>query len=216
MNDKSNETQNYLKKKDALVFDRMLIKPERSLNTALTYSEALRYDALMNGIVYLDQEIDSDCESISVIEMNHLDTVLPNNTGMTVHITSPGGGVYHALAIYDAMRRISRNRRVLTFVTGYAASAATIVMQAGDTRLASPNARFMMHEIRHHSYGIETASEVKDNLKEIEILNNTFLDILSKRCGRDPEEISKLIARKDHWMSAQEAKDWGLIDSILE
>jgi len=182
----------------------------------LSYSEWLRYQDLANGIIYLDEPIREHTTSrilkeISEIRRRQLPTV-------TIIISSPGGGAYYALAIYDALRNLAKKGvKIIALVEGWAASAAAmIVLQAADKRTAYPSARFLLHETRRWVFfAVERTSDLKDEVKEMDALSERIISILAKRCKKTKSEVRNLIERKEVWMSASEAKDWALIDKIV-
>jgi len=139
------------------------------------------------------------------------------NKVITIRIISPGGEVYPSFAIYDNLRLISKKGiKIEAIVEGFAASAAAaIVLQAADVRKCLPSSRFLLHEVSRWAFGSEKASDLKDEAKEIEILTNMIINILSERSGKSVSDVKNLVERKEIWFSAQEALDWGLIDEII-
>lgn len=183
----------------------------------ITLDDTLRYDDIKNGRLYL-----LDCiTTFSVAELiQEADVAVRlGNKKLTLQILSPGGEVYASFAMYDYFRSIS-NKGVKTtaVVLGYAASAAAaIALQAADVRTCYPSTRFLLHEIRRWSFGgVEKTSDLKDETREFDALNKMITDILIKRCGKTEKEISDLTERKEIWLSAKEALDWGLIDKIIK
>lgn len=138
--------------------------------------------------------------------------------GLNVLLISPGGCVYHAFALYDELRLLS-SEGIQIIVTAYgmcASAAAMILLQAGDVRRATPSTSFLIHEIRRISAGEERASEAADELKEMQRLTDMCVKLLSRRCNKTESVVRKVFERKEIWMPAVEAKDWGLIDEIIE
>lgn len=185
--------------------------------TGFNYTDWLRHEDLMNGIVAIDEAIDEDCASRVLSEINAL--VRNGSKEVTIQISSPGGGAYYAFAIYDAIRQLSeRGIGTKAIVTGWAASAAAmIVLQAADERLSYPSARFLLHEARRWIFfAVERTSDLKDELQELDAITERIIDILALRCKRTREEIRNRIDRQEIWMSATEAQKWGLIDGIVQ
>lgn len=135
---------------------------------------------------------------------------------LTVTIVSAGGSAYAAMAMYDDLREMQHKGWYITAkVKGYAASAAAmIVLQAANRRVASENARFLIHEVRQFKFGLERKSDSIDELREITALTDQICRIIAKRSGKSPEEVHKTFERKEVWFSAAEALEWGLIDEV--
>lgn len=187
---------------------------------ASTYNleDDLRLAELNEGIVCIDF-VFNDYNARRV--MRELEFVARTRGSKTINLymNSPGGGAYPALAVHDAILHVrGKGVPVICTVEGYAASAAAmIVLQAAEMRLARPNARFLLHEIRRWVFfEMQRASDLKDEVKEMEALTRQILAILEKRCGHPAKEIEHLISRTEVWMSAEEARSWGLIDGVVE
>jgi len=180
------------------------------------YRDWLRYTDLINGVILLDETIREYSASAILSEIRDIKRRKLHE--VNVVISSPGGGAYYAFAIYDALRELSeKGIKVKAVVQGWAASAAAmIVLQAADERIAYPSARFLVHECRRWVFfAVERSSDLKDEVKEMDAITERIFEIMSNRCKKTREEIHSLIERKEIWMSANEAKDWGLIDKIL-
>ena len=134
-------------------------------------------------------------------------------------ITSPGGSAYHALALYDRLISL-KNVGVKTeaYVEGWAASAASmIVLQAMNKRYATANSRFLIHEPRRWTFmARERVSDMQDETKEMVALSDIVNSIMAKRCKKSSKDIDRVVSRKEVWMSAREAKAFGLIDGIVQ
>lgn len=144
-------------------------------------------------------------------EQDHISTVY-------LRLMSPGGEVYPSLALYDTIRAFRGAGRFHfeAEVRGYAASAASmIVLQAADHRLAQPSARFLVHEVSKFSFGPQTTSGSEDEAKEMRSLLEYIENLIAERSGRTHAEVHEAIERRDHWMSAHEALEFGLIDEVI-
>ena len=129
-----------------------------------------------------------------------------------VTINSPGGEAYTGLGIYDTLRATSCP--VHTLVNGLCASAGIVIALSGEkaTRAATSSARFMIHQPSGGAQG--TASDIEIKAENMKALREMYFEIIAKRCGRSVEEVTSK-AKRDFWLSAQEAKEYGLIDKII-
>jgi ATP-dependent Clp protease protease subunit len=184
-------------------------------DVGFTYSDWLRFKDVENGVVRLDGEVDQYTVSMILSELNFIVRSKKWNE-ITLIISSEGGTIYDAFALYDVLKQISKSGiKITAVVQGWAASAASmIVLQAADVRRAMASSRFLLHEPSRWTVGSEKVSEGRDDLKEIEKLADMILNVLASRCHHTPEKIKKFIERRDVWMSAEEALAWGLIDEV--
>src|SRR5206468_2492056 len=129
-----------------------------------------------------------------------------------LYINSPGGDADAGLAIYDAMHLVSPD--VSTTCVGMAASAAAVILAGGakGKRLSLPNSRMLIHQASAGMQG--TAADIEVHAREILRLNARITELLASDTGQSVERIERDINR-DYWMSAIEAKEYGLIDSIV-
>jgi len=130
-----------------------------------------------------------------------------------VILNSVGGGVYDGLLVYDTIRKLAETgTNIVCEARGLAASMGSILLQGGTERVATPNTRFLIHEVSDFMWG--KTSEIEDEVEELKKVNEMMVKILAERTGRSPEEIHKIWHKKDVWMSAEEALRFGLIDKI--
>jgi ATP-dependent Clp protease, protease subunit len=171
------------------------------------YSRLLR-----ERIVFLVGPVNEQSASLIVAQLLFLESENPDKD-ISFYINSPGGSVYDGLAIYDTMQFIKP--AVSTLCTGFAASMGTFLLTAGERgkRYALPNARIMIHQPSGGSQG--TAADVEIQAKEVLYLRERLNAITAERTGRSIEEIARDTDR-DNFMSASEAKGYGLIDDVLE
>ncbi|MGF6773196.1 ATP-dependent Clp protease protease subunit [Paraburkholderia sp. GAS199] len=171
------------------------------------YSRLLR-----ERIVFLVGPVNDQSASLIVAQLLFLESENPDKD-ISFYINSPGGSVYDGLAIYDTMQFIKPE--VSTLCTGFAASMGTFLLTAGQRgkRYALPNARIMIHQPSGGSQG--TAADVEIQAKEVIYLRGRLNAMMAERTGRTVEEIERDTDR-DNFMSAQAAKDYGLVDEVLE
>ena len=176
---------------------------------------ALETAALNAGIIDYRCSIEQVWSSHFLNKLMYL--VARKISPVKIYITSPGGEVYIANAIYDAL--ISAGTKGITtvgIVEGYAASAASMIMLQGcSTRLAAPSARLHMHEpsqwiVFEHL----KASTMEDEVKEMQELTRRIAHNIAKRAHKTDEEIMEFFKRRERWMSAGEAMDFGFIDGL--
>jgi len=132
---------------------------------------------------------------------------------IVLYINSPGGVVYSGLAIYDTMQYL--RSRVSTMCVGMAASAAAVLLAAGHKglRVALPHARIMIHQPHGGARG--QVSDIEIQAREVRYLKDTIIEIMSKSCGKSKDVVT-LDMDRDNYVSAATAKEYGLIDEILE
>ena len=166
---------------------------------------------LMDRIIFLGTPINDDVANIVIAQMLFLEA---DNPGRDIHLylNSPGGSVSAGLAIYDTMQFMSSP--VNTICMGMAASMGCFLLAGGTNgkRSALPHARIMMHQPSGGSQG--TASDIEIAAREILYLRSNMNELMAKHTGRAVEQIERDFDR-DRYMSAAEAKDYGIIDQIV-
>src|SRR5687768_264082 len=166
---------------------------------------------LMDRIIFLGTEIDDDVSNIVIAQMLFLEA---DNPGRDIHLylNSPGGSVSAGLAIYDTMQFMTSP--VNTICMGFAASMGCFLLAGGSKgkRSALPHARIMMHQPSGGSQG--TAADIEIAAREILYLRGKMNELMAKHTGRAVEQIERDFDR-DRYMSAEEAKEYGIIDQIV-
>jgi len=165
---------------------------------------------LKERVVFLGTPIDDTIASLTIAQLIFLESEDPDKD-INLYINSPGGSVSAGLAIYDTMQYIRPD--VSTICVGMAASMAAVLLAGGakGKRAALPNARIMIHQPWGGVQG--TASDISIQAEEILKTKKRINEILSSHSGRPLETIQKDTDR-DYYLSAQESKDYGLIDTI--
>jgi len=167
---------------------------------------------LENRIVFLVGEIDYAKASEVIMKLLYLDN-LKRNSEISLYINSPGGSVDDTMAIYDTMRFIASP--VATYCIGRAESGAALILGAGKkgSRFALPHAKIMLHQ----PWGGVTgqAADIKIQAEEIAKARAMINEILARHTGQPVEKIAQETER-DHYMTAEEAKAYGLIDEVLQ
>jgi ATP-dependent Clp protease protease subunit len=167
---------------------------------------------IMDRIIFLGLPVDDNIANIITAQLLFLESV-DAKKDVLLYINSPGGSVYAGLGIYDTMQLVTPD--VSTICTGLAASMAAVLLAGGckDKRSALPHSRIMIHQPMSGMQG--PASDMEISLKQTLSVKNDLYNILSSHSGKKFEEIEK-DADRDFWMKAIEAKEYGLIDEVLE
>lgn len=167
---------------------------------------------LKERIIFIVGPIDDNVANLVVAQLLFCESENADKD-VQLYINSPGGSVTSGLAIYDTMQFI--NCEVSTLCIGQAASMGAFLLAGGTKgkRFALPNARVMIHQPSGGSQG--QASDIEIQAKEILYLRERMNAIMAEHTGRTPEEIAKDTER-DNFMTAEQAKEYGMIDTILE
>jgi ATP-dependent Clp protease protease subunit len=167
---------------------------------------------LKNRIVFVGTPIDDQIANIIVAQLLYLNKE-DGEAPIQMYINSPGGQVYSGLAIYDTMQMISNP--ISTVAVGVTASFGTVLLTAGaeGQRYALPHATIHMHQPVGGAQG--QATDIEIQAQEILRLRQRLNAILAHHTGQDVEQIKKDTER-DFWMNAEDAKEYGILDEILE
>ena len=181
---------------------------ERTLNVAQmdVFSRLM-----MDRIIFLGTPNNDDVANIIQAQLLFLESSDPNKD-IQIYFNSPGGSVYAGLGIYDTMQYIRSD--VATICTGMAASMAAVLLCAGahGKRSALKHSRVMIHQPMGGAEG--QASDIEITAKEILKLREELYEIIANHSHQDIEKV-RLDSDRDHWMIAEEAKEYGMIDEIL-
>lgn len=168
---------------------------------------------LKERILFLNDEVNAATANIIIAQLLHL-AYEDSKKDIYFYINSPGGSVYDLLAIYDTMNYIKPE--VQTIVTGLAASAAAVLLASGakGKRIALPHSKIMIHQ--PHGGGVTgTITDQEINLKEAVRIKQTLEEIMTKNTGQKAEKIHVDMER-DFYMTAEEAKKYGIVDAVIE
>jgi ATP-dependent Clp protease protease subunit len=182
---------------------------ERQLNIA---SMDVFSRLMMDRIIFLGLPIDDYVANIIQAQLLYLDSTDPGKD-IQVYFNTPGGSVYAGMGIYDTMQYISAD--IATICTGMAASMGAILLTAGKKgkRSALKHSRIMIHQPMGGAEG--NASDIEITVKEILKLKKELYEIIALHSGNPIEKVEK-DADRDYWMTSQEAKEYGMIDEILQ
>ena len=170
------------------------------------------YSRLLNErIIFLGTPISEDIANLVVAQLIHLESEDPDKD-VSIYINSPGGSVYAGLAIYDTMQFIKPD--VQTICVGIAMSMGALLLAGGadGKRMSLPNSKILIHQVSSAFQG--QATDIEIHAKEIIDVRRRLDEILAKHTKQDLEKVAKDTER-DYFMSADEAKDYNLIDRVI-
>jgi len=171
------------------------------------------YSRLLNErIVFLGTPISEDIANLIVAQLIHLESEDPDKD-ISIYINTPGGSVYAGLAIYDAMQFIKPD--IQTICVGVAMSMGALLLAGGtnEKRMALPNSKILIHQVSGGFSG--QATDIEIHAKEIIDVRRRLDEIVAKHTGQDLEKVAKDTER-DYFMSAEEAKEYNLVDRVIE
>lgn len=137
---------------------------------------------------------------------------LKTRDSITVHINSVGGDLYAGISIYNRLKALPAN--ITTINDGLAASAGSIIFQAGNTRQVNAGSNIMVHQAMGMLFGYYQTKDLKQIIKQLDAGNKAAVNIYAEASGRDPEEMKAMVDRET-WLTGQEAVDAGLADEVI-
>lgn len=181
---------------------------ERPMNIAVmdVYSRLM-----MDRIIFLGYPVTDEVANIITAQLLFLEST-DRTRDVQLYINSPGGGVYAGLGLYDTMQFITPD--IATICTGMAASMAAVLMAAGAAgkRTALKHSRIMMHQPSAGAMG--QASDVEITVNEVRKVKRELYEVLAYHTGQEVDKVAK-DCNRDYWMTAPEAKEYGLVDEVL-
>jgi ATP-dependent Clp protease protease subunit len=171
------------------------------------------YSRLLNErIIFLGTEISEDIANLIVAQLIHLESEDPEKD-ISIYINSPGGSVYAGLAIYDTMQFIKPDLQ--TICVGVALSMGALLLAGGASgkRLALPNSKILIHQLSGGFQG--QATDIEIHAKEIIDVRGRLDQIIATHTGQALEKVAKDTER-DYFMSAEEAKEYSIVDRVIE
>jgi ATP-dependent Clp protease protease subunit len=170
------------------------------------------YSRLLNErIIFLGTPITEDIANLIVAQLIHLESEDPDKD-ISLYVNSPGGSVYAGLAIYDTMQYIKP--KIQTICVGVAMSMGALLLSGGAAgkRLALPNAKILIHQVSGGFSG--QATDIEIHAREIIDIRRKLDEIIAKHTGQPLEKVSQDTDR-DYFMSAEEAKEYNIIDRVI-
>ena len=171
------------------------------------------YSRLLNErIIFLGTPITEDIANLIVAQLIHLESEDPDKD-ISIYVNSPGGSVYAGLAVYDAMQFIKPD--VSTICVGVAMSMGALLLAGGakEKRMALPNSKILIHQVSGGFSG--QASDIEIHAKEIIDVRQRLDEIIAHHTGQPLEKVAKDTER-DYFMSAEEAKEYSIVDRVIE
>ena len=171
------------------------------------------YSRLLNDrIVFIGTAIDDHIANLVVAQMLFLQ-MADQKKDINLYINSPGGSVTAGLAIYDTMQFVTCD--VATYCVGIAASMGAVLLAAGTRgkRYALPNSDIMIHQVSGGAQG--TASDVERTVEWMFKIKKRLIHILSQHTGKTEEQV-QTDSDRDYWMSAEDARAYGLVDEVVK
>ena len=169
------------------------------------------YSRLLNErIIFLGTPIDDQIANLIIAQLIHLESEDPDKD-ISIYINSPGGSVYAGLAVYDTMQYIKPD--VQTVCVGIAMSMGAVLLGGGTPgkRMALPNSKILIHQVSSGFQG--QATDIEIQAREVINIKRRLEEILAFHTGQESEKVSKDMER-DYFMTAEEARDYGIIDTV--
>jgi ATP-dependent Clp protease protease subunit len=166
---------------------------------------------LAERIIFLGTPVDDQIANLIIAQLLHLESEDPDKD-IFIYINSPGGVVYSGLAIYDTIQFIKPD--VQTICVGIAMSMGSLLLAGGakGKRMALPNAKILIHQVSSGFQG--QATDIEIQAREVINLKRRLEEIYAKHTGQDIEKVSRDMER-DYFLTPEEAKDYGIIDTII-
>ena len=169
------------------------------------------YSRLLNErIIFLGTPIDDQIANLLIAQLIHLESEDPDKD-ISIYINSPGGSVYAGLAVYDTMQYVKPD--IQTVCVGMAMSMGAVLLAGGTPgkRMALPNSKILIHQVSSGFQG--QATDIEIQAREVINIKRRLEEILAEHTGQDQEKVSHDMER-DYFMTAEEAKEYGIIDVV--
>jgi ATP-dependent Clp protease protease subunit len=171
------------------------------------------YSRLLNErIIFLGTPIDDQIANLLIAQLIHLESEDPDKD-ISIYINSPGGSVYAGLAVYDTMQYVKPD--IQTVCVGMAMSMGAVLLAGGTPgkRMALPNSKILIHQVSSGFQG--QATDIEIQAREVINIKRRLEEILAEHTNQDQEKVSRDMER-DYFMTAEEAKEYGIIDLVQE
>jgi ATP-dependent Clp protease protease subunit len=171
------------------------------------------YSRLLNErIIFLGTPIDDQIANLLIAQLIHLESEDPDKD-ISIYINSPGGSVYAGLAVYDTMQYVKPD--IQTVCVGMAMSMGAVLLAGGTPgkRMALPNSKILIHQVSSGFQG--QATDIEIQAREVINIKRRLEEILAEHTNQEQEKVSRDMER-DYFMTAEEAKEYGIIDLVQE
>jgi ATP-dependent Clp protease protease subunit len=171
------------------------------------------YSRLLNErIIFLGTPIDDQIANLLIAQLIHLESEDPDKD-ISIYINSPGGSVYAGLAVYDTMQYVKPD--IQTVCVGMAMSMGAVLLAGGTPgkRMALPNSKILIHQVSSGFQG--QATDIEIQAREVINIKRRLEEILAEHTNQEQEKVSRDMER-DYFMTAEEAKEYGIIDVVQE
>jgi ATP-dependent Clp protease, protease subunit len=166
---------------------------------------------LKDRIIFLGTPIDDQIANLVVAELLHLESEEPDRD-ISIYVNSPGGSVYAGLTVYDTIQFVKPDVQTICVGTALSMSALLLAGGAKGKRMALPNAKILLHQV---SGGFEgQATDIEIQAREVISVKRRLEEIIALHTGQPLEKVSKDMER-DYFLSADEAKEYGIIDRVI-
>lgn len=188
------------------------------LKTEQHLQDKIIEDALSKqGVYIISDGIDSQLASGFCIRARYMHQTLKKRQPIRVVLNSPGGEYYAGIQMYSTIRELrAEGRKVIIEVQGQCSSMAVIILQSATRRVGRRFSRFMMHEVSIIRMSQEFATEVEETAAEIKRVNAAGATIIAERTGKPLSVVLAEIKKKDVWMDAQQALEYGILDEVID
>ena len=163
-------------------------------------------------VIFLGQPVDDQVANLIVAQIIHLESEDPDKD-ISIYINSPGGQVYHGLAIYDAMQFVKPDIRTICFGVGMSMGALLLTAGTEGKRMALPNSKILIHQVSGGFSG--QATDIEIHAREIIDVRRRLDEIIAKHTGQPLDKVAKDTER-DYFMSAEEAQEYKIVDRVIE
>jgi len=181
---------------------------------ARCYVDEVEVTLTDHRIVVLNCAVDTSMLSSLSYRLHFM--LLQNKKPITIYFSTPGGTVMEGLAVYDLIKAMTKDAPITMIARGMCMSMGLVIMQAATKRLSTPHTTFLLHEVQLSDMGRTSLTEREDEQSEAKRIQAMLDEILTARTGQDMKKLRKEFARRELYLSAEEALAHRLIDGIVE